>query len=206
MTTECSKKSPLSSGVNEELHKIEDCYTYRKEQDMNKPASQNQYVDNKKLYEAMKVYITAYRNAPDDGKPQISPYIGECILLIAQNLSRFYKFSGYSFRDEMVSDGYLACVAYLHNFDIDKWTNPHAYITKICFYAFVRRITVERKQQYVKLKNVQHYITFEELQETGVINTDMYNNNYDFINSYESKLEEKKKKTKPVGIDKFIEA
>lgn len=165
-----------------------------------------QYVDNKKLYAAMVDYITACRKAKDNSKPEIPLYVAQSILLISQNLARFYKFSGYSFRDEMIADGYLACVSYLHNFDIDKWTNPHAYITKVCYYAFVRRILTERKQQYVKLKNVQKYMTFEELLEEGIIPPDLYDNNYDFIRSYETKLNEKKKKSsKPKGVDAFLE-
>lgn len=166
-----------------------------------------QYVDNKKLYDAMVGYIRDYRKADAKNKPSIPEYIGECILLIARNLTKYYRFSGYSnaYKDEMISDGYLACVSYLHNFNPDKFKNPHAYITKICYYAYFRRINVERKQQYVKFKTVQTMASFEELHEEGIISYELYENNYEFIRGYENSISEKKKKTKLTPIDNFIE-
>lgn len=165
-----------------------------------------QYVDNKKLYDAMVEYIAAYRKAGKE-KPRIPEYIGKCILLIATNLTKHYRFSGYTnaYKDEMISDGYLACVSYLHNFNPDKFENPHAYITKICYYAYFRRINMERKQQYVKLKTVQTMASFEELQESGIITQELYENNYEFIRGYEDGISEKKKRTKLSSIDNFIE-
>ena len=162
----------------------------------------NNYVDNKLLYEAMVVYIGDHRAGKN---PPLTEYIGKCVLLISEGLSKLPKFSGYSFKEDMISDGYLACVAYLHNFDPTLYKNPHAYITKVCYYAFVRRIKIERREQYAKLKSAQRNISFQDLIDEGVINPDLYDNNYEFIMDFEKKLQDKKKKTKLKGAEKFLE-
>jgi hypothetical protein len=40
----------------------------------------------------------------------------------------------------------------MHNFNPDKSKNPFAYFTQIIYYAFLRRIQKEKKQQYIKYK------------------------------------------------------
>jgi hypothetical protein len=150
----------------------------------------------------MVIYIAAYREGK---KPPLTDYIGKCVLLISEGLAKVPKFSGYSFREDMISDGYLACVSYLHNFDPDKFKNPHAYITQVCYYAFVRRILLERREQYIKLKSAQKSISFQDLMEEGAISSELYDNNYEFIADFETKLQEKKKKAKLKGVEKFLE-
>ena len=52
----------------------------------------------------------------------------------------------------MISDGIENCLQYLKNFNPDKSNNPFAYFTQIIYYAFIRRIQKEKKQQDVKAK------------------------------------------------------
>lgn len=127
-----------------------------------KPKRQkHDYVDNKKLYTEMLHYITELnaakdKNLPKDEWPRVSNYIGECIYLIAHNLAKKPNFANYSFKDEMIFDGIENCLMYLHNFNPDKFKNPFAYITTIIYYAFLRRIDKEKKQQYIKYKLMNH--------------------------------------------------
>ena len=44
------------------------------------------------------------------------------------------------------------CLQYIDRFDPEKSSNPFAYFTQIIYYAFVRRITKEKKQQQIKEK------------------------------------------------------
>jgi hypothetical protein len=69
------------------------------------------YINNADLYLAMKEFKTARNEAVKNGTqlPQIPRYVGEAIMLIANNLARKGNFSGYSFRSEMVSDGIENC-------------------------------------------------------------------------------------------------
>ena len=112
------------------------------------------YVDNKKFLAAIverKVQLKDAEEA-DESKPQISNYLGECILKIANHLSYRPNFINYTYREEMISDGIENCLQYIDKFNPEKSTNPFAYFTQIIYYAFVRRIQKEKKQQAIKEK------------------------------------------------------
>ena len=65
------------------------------------------------------------------------------------------NFSGYTFKDEMISDAIENCLIYINNFDPKKGNNPFAYYTQIAWYAFVRRINREQKQLMTKYKFIE---------------------------------------------------
>ena len=112
------------------------------------------YVDNKKFLEAMVIYRDKVNSAKENNrkKPDVTNYIGECFLKIANHLSYRPNFINYTYRDDMISDGIENCLQYMSNFDPNKSTNPFAYFTQIIYYAFIRRIQKEKKQQQVKQK------------------------------------------------------
>ena len=120
---------------------------------MKKKVTQH-YVDNKKFLEAMVAYKEKVNNAKENNrtKPDVTNYIGECFLKIANHLSYRPNFINYTYRDDMISDGIENCLQYMNNFDPNKSTNPFAYFTQIIYYAFIRRIQKEKKQQLVKQK------------------------------------------------------
>ena len=116
------------------------------------------YVDNKKFLAAIieRKELMAEAEAAGDGPPQITNYLGECILKIANHLSYRPNFINYTYREEMISDGIENCLQYIDRFDPAKSSNPFAYFTQIIYYAFVRRITKEKKQQQIKEKLLKH--------------------------------------------------
>ena len=116
------------------------------------------YVDNKKFLAAIieRKELMAEAEAAGDGPPQITNYLGECILKIANHLSYRPNFINYTYREEMISDGIENCLQYIDRFDPAKSSNPFAYFTQIIYYAFVRRITKEKKQQMIKEKLLKH--------------------------------------------------
>ena len=120
---------------------------------MKKKVTQH-YVDNKKFLEAMVIYKDKVNNAKENNrtKPDVTNYIGECFLKIANHLSYRPNFINYTYRDDMISDGIENCLQYMNNFDPAKSTNPFAYFTQIIYYAFIRRIQKEKKQSLVKQK------------------------------------------------------
>ena len=68
----------------------------------------------------------------------MSNYIGECIYKIATRLSTVFNFINYTFtRDEMICDAIENCIQYIGNFNVEKSNNAFAYITQICYYAFL---------------------------------------------------------------------
>lgn len=119
-----------------------------------KKAEKTHYIDNKKFYAEIvkwKIMINEAREV-DDPVPPVTEYIGICFMEIAQNLARKPNFMNYQFKDDMIGDGIENCLMYAHNFNPDKSSNPFSYFTQIIYYAFLRRIQKEKKQNLIKYK------------------------------------------------------
>ena len=132
---------------------------------MARPRTKQHYVDNEKFLIVMGEYREEYLKNIDAGeeiKPILPDYAGECFLKIAERLSHRPNFINYAFREEMVSDGIENCVMYASNFNPEKSKNPFAYFTQIIYYAFLRRIEKEKKQLYIKYKQMDEYNSIEE--------------------------------------------
>ena len=121
---------------------------------MKKAKEKPHYVDNKKFLEAMIEHRDKCEKSEKQGKkkPEVTNYIGECFLKIANHLSYRPNFINYTFRDDMISDGIENCLQYMNNFNPEKSKNPFAYFTQIIYYAFIRRIQKEKKQMQIKSK------------------------------------------------------
>ncbi len=124
------------------------------------------YVNNKIFLQAMIEHKEAVNQAEaaGDPKPRVPNYIGECFLKIANHLSYRPNFINYTYKDDMISDGIENCLQYMDNFDPEKSSNPFAYFTQIIYFAFIRRITKEKKQSKIKEKllkssNIEDMIT-----------------------------------------------
>ena len=133
------------------------------------------YVNNKEFLEAIVERKLLLKEAEESDlpKPQVTNYLGECILKIANHLSYRPNFINYTYRDEMISDGIENSLQYIDNFDPEKSKNPFAYFTQIIYFAFIRRITKEKKQQKIKdriLKrsNISDMIAVQEHDDDGV--------------------------------------
>jgi len=177
------------------------------------------YVNNPEFLEAIIAYKKLCSDAEDSGdkRPQIPNYIGQCIYQISTRLASKPNFSGYSYKDEMISDGLENAIQALGNFDPNKSHNPFAYFTQIIWYAFLRRIEKEKKQLYIKHKVTENSVmtgtAVDRAEGTPDTNGEPayidLNNDYmsDFVRGYEKKMEDKKKaqtKSKK-GLEKFID-
>ena len=169
------------------------------------------YVDNQKFLEEMIVYRGKCKDAKSRGElePQISEYVGECFMKIAQRLSFRPNFINYAFREDMISDGIENCVQYIRNFDPEKSKNPFAYFTQIIFFAFIRRIQKEKKQLYIKYKTMESSPSLSENVEVSAndsdkgynqetMNADQKANMYDFIKNFEDAKKAKSVAKKPI--------
>ena len=132
------------------------------------------YVNNKEFLQAMIEWKATVLEAEanDESRPQVTNYIGECFLKIANHLSYRPNFINYTYREEMISDGIENCLQYIDNFDPEKSKNPFAYFTQIIYFAFVRRITREKKQSKIKDKllkssNLEDMIMLQEHDDAG---------------------------------------
>ena len=168
------------------------------------------YVNGKDLYIAMIAYKEKVDKAKLENKPLpvIPNYVGVCFMLICNKLATKPNFSGYSYKDEMISDAIENCVSAAHSFYPEKSSNPFAYFTQIAWNAFIRRINKEKKQAYIKHKNFENSGIMDELceQSEAGFSIQMKHNEYsdEIIRSFESKLTKNTKKAK-IGLEKFIE-
>ncbi len=117
------------------------------------------YVNNADFSQAVVDYVATVREAKqkNDILPVVPDYIAQCFLRIAEGLSHKSNFIRYTYREEMVMDAVENCLKAIENYDIDAATrtgkpNAFAYFTQITWYAFLRRISKEKKQQDIKLK------------------------------------------------------
>ena len=142
-------------------------------------ARSEHYVNNKEFLAAIVAYKTSVAEAAELGKdkPRITNYLGECFLKIATHLSYKPNFVNYMFKDDMICDGIENCVRYIHNFSPEKSKNPFAYFTQIIYYAFLRRISQEKKQLEIKNKILEK-TNFDEVFDAN----DMDSANYSDYN------------------------
>ncbi len=173
------------------------------------------YVNNKEFTEAVAEYSEAVRLAETKGKdlPRMSEYIGECIYKIATRLSTRPNFINYTYRDEMICDAIENCIQYIGNFNREKSDNAFAYITQICYYAFLRRIQKEKKQVYIKQKSIEEsgitmdaFDTFDGTHDPNLINTNIewMQDNMTRV-EYEPRKSKRQKKQSKHNLENFTD-
>ena len=117
------------------------------------------YVNNSDFSTAVVEYVEKVDTARKEETkiPKVPDYIAQCFLKIAEGLSHKANFIRYTYREEMVMDAVENCLKAIGNYNLEAATrtgkpNAFAYFTQITWYAFLRRITKEKKQQEIKLK------------------------------------------------------
>ena len=117
------------------------------------------YVNNAEFSQAVVDYVTVCNKAKAENTtvPIVPDYIAQCFLRIAEGLSHKSNFIRYTYREEMVMDAVENCLKAIHNYNLEAATrtgkpNAFAYFTQITWYAFLRRISREKKQQDIKLR------------------------------------------------------
>ena len=117
------------------------------------------YVNNADFSTAVVSYVEKVEKARKEETdiPKVPDYIAQCFLRIAEGLSHKANFIRYTYREEMVMDAVENCLKAIGNYNLKAATrtgkpNAFAYFTQITWYAFLRRITKEKKQQEIKLK------------------------------------------------------
>ena len=139
------------------------------------------YVNNAKFSQAVVEYCTELQEAKAARKndlPKVPNYIAECFLKICEGLSHKHNFIRYTYREEMVMDAVENCLRAIENYNLEAATrsgnpNAFAYFTQIAWYAFLRRIAKEKKQQDIKLRylsqsGIEEYIFNEAGDDAAV--------------------------------------
>jgi len=138
------------------------------------------YVNNADFSAAVVEYVKEVRKAKanEEQLPIVTDYIASCFLKIAEGLSHKSNFIRYTYREEMVMDAVENCLKAIENYNLETATrtgkpNAFAYFTQITWYAFLRRIAKEKKQQDIKLKYLTSsgLETFVEVEGDTLANT-----------------------------------
>jgi hypothetical protein len=127
-----------------------------------KPKEKPHYVNNRDFSEAVYNYAkkSLQCKADDVEVPVVTNYIAGCFIKIAEGLSHRPNFVRYTYREEMVMDAVENCLRAINNYNIEAATrtgkpNAFSYFTQICYFAFIRRITKEKKQQDIKFRYIE---------------------------------------------------
>ena len=138
------------------------------------------YVNNAEFSQAVVDYVMTVQEAKKEFQvlPIVPDYIAQCFLRIAEGLSHKSNFIRYTYREEMVMDGVENCLKAIENYNIEAATrtgkpNAFAYFTQIVWYAFLRRIAKEKKQQDIKLKyltksGIENFVSNEHGDDMSV--------------------------------------
>ena len=117
------------------------------------------YVNNAQFSQAVVDYVGKLEECRKEqiSLPKVPDYIAQCFLRIAEGLSHKANFIRYTYREEMVMDAVENCLKAISNYNLEAATrtgkpNAFAYFTQITWFAFLRRITKEKKQQDIKIK------------------------------------------------------
>lgn len=139
-----------------------------------KPKAKPHYVNNKEFSLAVVEYVKTVIEAKsnDTQIPKVPNYVAACFMKISEGLSHRPNFVRYTYRDEMVMDAVENCLRAIRNYKIETATrtgNPNAfsYFTQICFFAFIRRITKEKKQQDIKHRFIER-MGVEDFMDMGM--------------------------------------
>ena len=127
-----------------------------------KPQDKPHYVNNAQFSQAVVDYVTDLNEAKnaEETLPKVPDYVAQCFLKICEGLSHKSNFVRDSYREEMVMDAVENCLKAVENYDIEAATrtgkpNAFAYFTQISWYAFLRRIEREKRQQDIKMKYIE---------------------------------------------------
>ena len=104
-------------------------------------STKGHYVTNSELLEAI---------AADKVTGVLSTRLAKYLYMIAERYSYSPSFSGYSFREDMVSFAVVNLCANWWKFDPEKSQNPFSYFTTSAFRSFLQYLSEERRARDIR--------------------------------------------------------
>jgi hypothetical protein len=185
-----------------------------------RPKEKENYVNNREFTTAVVTYVEDLQNSKKDSKaePRIPEYVGECFLKIAKGIAKRPNFSRYSYKEEMVMDAVENCVRAVAKYKVATKTrsgtpNAFAYFTQICWYAFLRRIAKEKRQQEIKERFIEiadagMFASFgEEVDADSIVERvkSKIERSEETVKEFGKKIKEKRKKnTNETSLNYFL--
>ena len=104
----------------------------------------------------------------------------------------------------MICDAIENCIQYIGNFNTEKSNNAFAYVTQICYYAFLRRIQKEKKQVFIKQKQIEQASVVMDSFDTidGSYDPTLTNTNVEWMQENMNPVDYQPRKTKKTTTKK----
>ena len=104
----------------------------------------------------------------------------------------------------MICDAIENCIQYIGNFNTEKSNNAFAYVTQICYYAFLRRIQKEKKQVFIKQKQIEQASVVMDSFDTidGSYDPTLTNTNVEWMQEHMNPVDYQPRKTKKTTTKK----
>jgi DNA-directed RNA polymerase specialized sigma subunit len=83
-------------------------------------------------------------------KGVMSNQLGQMFKMLVERYATKPKFSGYTYKDEMIGFGIMACCAAFEKFDSNKSNNPFAFFTQVTHNTFLQVLNKEKRQQNIR--------------------------------------------------------
>ena len=166
------------------------------------------YINNKQLYNEMVEYNKKKKENLSKGLdiPPLTNTIGAAIIQIATRRCNSRMYVGYTnnWKEEMIGHAIVTATLRGHNFDPELYDNPFAYFTQICDNAIKEQLKKEKKQLYIRYKQIDEHHGFNAEDDANdndqsahdEIVDETYNDRLKFISDYEARLEESRNNTK----------
>lgn len=113
------------------------------------------YVNGKQLHQSLVDWYAS-------GKEDIPFIIIDAIMQICDRLGTKGNFRNYTYKEDMIGSAIEKCFVAVQGkkYDLERANeNPFAYFTQIAYNEFIRIITDEKKQSYIKHKSLQDHMT-----------------------------------------------
>lgn len=103
-----------------------------------------------------------------------SKRLADSLFNIATKMSNRANFCGYSWKEEMILDGYekMAMAIYNKKFDITRNYSPFSYLSRICWRCFVLRIKQEKRHKDEEREYRERSYDRIKMENTGIKFTD----------------------------------
>ena len=142
------------------------------------------YIDKEEMLEELikhrKLYLEWINNgSKKEEKPFVCEKLYTMIADIATNYASIGKFSGYSWKEDMISEAITTSMKYCHNFNPEKQKvpQPFSYVTMICHNAFLNYIKKQNKHSEIKKElydMVMLLMNSDDQYSTKAINYEMF--------------------------------
>ena len=153
------------------------------------------YVNNISLY---REFVVWRKKLEDNPTACMNDIIGKAIMDTARGLINFHKFSRYTgtWKEEMVGYATVNCVRYVKNYDDELYTNPHAYLSKLCEMQFIQFIKKEKRENAKRYNHFIKEVFNMDMVDQGKVDYNFYLDLNNKVHEYEANMDKKRPQKK----------